>query len=205
MAQGRTAVSKAAAQDAQTDGEISTKTPFPGTCSICPQALDTGTVDFNAVIAMFRLDPRHRSGRRISTGQHFSWESGSGSRIIVISFRSRVLPIRQPAGGYRTGTGRADMLMAENAPVLGLLQLIGWRASHLRRRDLDHRGMIAPPAGTRAEVPVSDAQFSAEFEPASEVRRLRKIGAGWVQALPVPPGPDCHLPFGGQHRLWFSI
>ena len=40
MAQGRTAVPTAAAPDAQTDGEISTKPPFPGTCLFCPQALN---------------------------------------------------------------------------------------------------------------------------------------------------------------------
>ena len=39
MARGRTAVFKAADPDAKTNGEFSTQIPFPGTCSICPQAL----------------------------------------------------------------------------------------------------------------------------------------------------------------------
>ena len=44
VAQGRTAVSTAAAQDAKTDGEFNTNPPFPGTCLFCPQALGVSGV-----------------------------------------------------------------------------------------------------------------------------------------------------------------
>ena len=55
MAQGRTAVFKAADPDAKTDGEFSTEFPFPGTYSICPQALAQGPL-MRLAQAQFQCD-----------------------------------------------------------------------------------------------------------------------------------------------------